>query len=108
MSYEEDLKEIQTKTRQLYDLYMTYPLVCKFYEDDQALSEMVVIVKQAETESRFIDKYPSDNFWHRAPLFSILDDPRIEIAYRDSFGAEFVYSDLPEYTNVKNVVVGLQ
>ncbi len=107
MSYQEDLKEFQTKTRHLYDLYMTYSMVSKFYEDEKALSEMVGIVKEAEAKSRFKDMYPSDVQWNTAPLFSILDDSRIEIAYRERFGVEFVYGDLPDFDEVKKVILEL-
>ncbi|MBN2285496.1 MAG: nucleotidyl transferase AbiEii/AbiGii toxin family protein [Tissierellales bacterium] len=108
MSYDVDLKEIQTKTRHLYDLYMTYHLVSAFYEDDDALSEMVAIVKESENESRFKNMYPIDNLWNTAPLFSILNDSRIEIAYREHFGSEFVYGNLPDFKDVKNVIFELQ
>jgi predicted nucleotidyltransferase component of viral defense system len=108
MSYQEDLRELQTKTRHLYDLYMTYHLVRNFYEDDQALSEMVGLVKDDEAKSRFKDMYPSNNPWNTAPLFSILDDSRIEIAYRDRFGLEFVYGDLPDFTDIKKVILELR
>ncbi|MBN2794146.1 MAG: nucleotidyl transferase AbiEii/AbiGii toxin family protein [Clostridia bacterium] len=108
MSYDVDLKEIQTKTRHLYDLYMTYHIVSDFYEDDDALSEMVAIVKEAEAESRFKDMYPISNLWQTAPLFSILNDSKIEIAYRERFGAEFVYGELPDFKDVKVVLLALQ
>ena len=108
MSFEVDLKEIQIKTRHLYDLYMTYHLVSEFYEDEDALSEMVTIVKAAEAESRFKDMYPIDHLWQTAPLFSVLNDTRIEIAYRERFGAEFVYGDLPDFDDVKKVILELQ
>lgn len=108
MSFDMDLKEIQTKTRHLYDLYMTYHLVSEFYEDDNALSKMVAIVKVAEAESRFKDMYPIDHPWQTAPLFSVLNDSRIEIAYRERFGVEFVYGELPDFGDVKKVILELQ
>lgn len=108
MSYDVDLKEILTKTRHLYDLFMTYHLVSEFYENNDALSEMVAIVKDDDAESRFKDMYPIDNKWHTAPLFSILYDSRIEIAYRERFGAEFVYGHLPDFEDVKNTILKLQ
>ncbi len=108
MSYSLDMKELQTKTRHFYDLYMTYHLVRDFYEDNAKFSEMAAIVKQAEAESRFKDLYPLFDPWREAPLFSILDDPRIEIAYRERFGAEFVYGQLPDFENVKNVMIEVQ
>lgn len=104
MSYEEGLKELLIKTRHFYDLYMTYPLVEKFYGDSVTFSEMTALVKEAELESRFKDMYPYDAKWKDAPLFSILDDSRIEQAYRDNFGQEFVYGDLPEFEDVVDAI----
>ena len=77
-------------------------------ENDNALSKMVAIVKVAEAESRFKDMYPIDHLWQTAPLFSVLNDTRIEIAYRERFGAEFVYGDLPDFDDVKKVILELQ
>lgn len=108
MSYELDIKELLNKTRHLYDLYMTYPLVKKFYDDSDKFIEMVEIVKTAESDSRFRNMYPIENKWYDAPLFTILDNPKIEVAYRDSFGAEFVYGQLPEFEIVKKVIMELQ
>lgn len=108
MSYSEDLKELLTKTRHFYDLYMTSHLVRAFYEDDKRLSEIVVIVKLAEAESRFKDMYPISSPWKDAPLFAVIEDPRIEIAYRERFGAEFVYGQLPAFNNVKGVILEIQ
>ena len=108
MSYEENLKELLTKTRHLYDLYMTYHLIHEFYDNDKKLYDMAVIVKQAEAESRFKDMYPLDNRWRTAPLFSVLDEPRIEIAYRERFGTEFVYGQLPDFRDVKRVMLEIQ
>ncbi len=45
--------------------------------------------------------YPIENKLQDAPLFTILDDSKIEFAYRDHFGAEFVYGQLPEFEIVK-------
>ena len=97
-----------TKTRHFYDLYMTYPLVEEFYGDPEVFSEMVALVKEAELKSRFKDMYPHDMKWKDAPLFTILDDPRIEQAYRDNFGQEFVYGDLPEFKDVVHVLKQIQ
>lgn len=108
MSYQGDLKELLIKTRHLYDLYMTYQLVQRFYEDDKSLSDMASLVKQAEANSRFKDMYPFDNLWKTAPLFYILDDSRIELAYRDRFGVEFVYGQLPNFEDVKKVILEIQ
>lgn len=108
MSYELEMKELLTKTRHLYDLYITYPLVKGFYDDSEKFIEMVEIVKMAEFDSRFKDMYPIENKWQDAPLFTILDDSKIEVAYREHFGAEFVYGQLPEFEIVKKVIVKLQ
>lgn len=108
MSYELEAKELLTKTRHLYDLYITYPLVKAFYDDREKFIEMVEIVKIAESYSRFKDMYPIENKWQDAPLFTILDDSKIEVAYRDRFGAEFVYGPLPEFKLVKKVIIELQ
>ncbi len=104
MSYEEGQKEMLTKTRHFYDLYMTYPLVEGFYGDYRAFSDMAALVKEAELESRFKDMYPYDRKWKDAPLFSILNDSRIEQAYRENFGQEFVYGDLPDFHDVVDVL----
>ena len=77
----------------------------KFYENDQSLSEMITRVKAAEAESRFKDRYPYNNLWHAAPLFSVLDDRRVEVAYLEHFGAEFVYGEMPDYEEVKKVML---
>lgn len=103
MSYESNLSELLSKTRHLYDLYMTYSLVKDFYNNKQKFVEMVIIVKAAELESRFKDKYPVEKSWMEAPLFNLLEDERVEIAYRDYFGAEFVYGKLPDYKQVKAI-----
>lgn len=108
MSYETELKEFLTKTRHLYDLYMTYNMVRDFYNDDEKLREMVLVVKDAEHDSRFKDMYPNEKQWHTAPLFSVLDDSRIENAYRERFGVEFVYGKLPEFEDVKKVILEIQ
>jgi len=108
MSYETELKEFLTKTRHLYDLYMTFNLVREFYNDDEKLPEMILMVKNAEHDSRFKDMYPLENRWHTAPLFLILDDPRIENAYRVHFGVEFVYGKLPEFEDVKKIILEIQ
>ncbi|KAF0091769.1 MAG: hypothetical protein FD141_1558 [Fusobacteria bacterium] len=103
MSYESNLSEFLSKTRHLYDLYMTYNTVKDFYNNKQKFIEMVVIVKNAELKSRFKGKYPVENSWRVAPLFKILEEERVEIAYRDYFGAEFVYGKLPDYNQVKSI-----
>ncbi len=108
MSYDSEMKELLIKTRHLYDLYMTYPLVKEFYEDNEEFVDMIEIVKSAEHDSRFREMYPLENKWQEAPLFLILDDPRVEIAYRDCFGVEFVYGQLPEFELVKEVIIKLQ
>jgi predicted nucleotidyltransferase component of viral defense system len=61
MSYDPDMKELLTKTRHLYDLYMTYPLVKEFYKDNEKFVEMVDIVKLAECDSRFKKMYLFEN-----------------------------------------------
>lgn len=108
MSYATDLKEIIAKTRHLYDLYMTYPIVKGFYNDTEKFIDMVRIVKLAEFDSRFKDMYPVENMWQNAPLFSVLEDPRIKDAYQNRFGAEFVYGELPDFVNVKKVLMELR
>ena len=104
MSYDSGLKELLAKTRHLYDLYMTYPMVKGFYGNSEEFTEMAALVKEAELESRFKDMYPYELKWKDAPLFVILDNPRIEQAYRENFGKEFVYGDLPDFEDVVDVM----
>jgi hypothetical protein len=104
MSYEEGLHELITKTRHFYDLYMTYDLVEKFYNDKTELTEMVQLVREAEYKSRFKDMYPAELKWKDAPLFSLLEDEQIEEAYREKFGHEFVFGALPDFKDVAEVI----
>nr|WP_320025746.1 nucleotidyl transferase AbiEii/AbiGii toxin family protein [uncultured Acetobacterium sp.] len=105
MSYEPDLKELLTKTRHLYDLYQTFDLVEAFYENPKEFHEMVELVKKAEVTARFKDTYPYEEKWFKAPLINVMDDKRIKKAYRENFGAEFVYGELPDYELVIKKII---
>ncbi|MBK5244916.1 MAG: nucleotidyl transferase AbiEii/AbiGii toxin family protein, partial [Eubacteriaceae bacterium] len=104
MSYEPGLGELLTKTRHFYDLYLTYDLVEKFYNDAEKLVNMVELVKAAEKNSRFKDAYPYDEKWFKAPLVNIINDKKIEKAYEENFGAEFVYGELPKFELIKEKI----
>lgn len=51
MSYLEDLSELSTKTRHLYDLHLTYDTVKEFYLDKIELSSVINLVRQDEENS---------------------------------------------------------
>lgn len=76
----------------------------KFYNDAEKLANMVELVKAAEKNSRFKDAYPYEEKWFKAPLVNILDNKKIEKAYEENFGAEFVYGELPKFELIKEKI----
>ena len=100
MSYEKDLNELTTKTRHLYDLHLTYADMKEFYYDKKELTKIIDIVRKDEKNSLFKDKYPYLNKWSEAPLFKVIDSELIKNSYENKFGKEFVYGELPSFSDV--------
>lgn len=100
MSYLEDLSELSTKTRHLYDLHLTYDTVKKFYLDEIELSSVINLVRQDEENSRFKDQYPYEKKWSDAPIFKLIEDGILKESYIERFGKEFVYGELPDYADI--------
>jgi len=69
MSYLDDLSELSTKTRHLYDLHLTYSAVRDFYLDKIELASVIDLVRKDEENSRFKDQYPYEEKWSNAPIF---------------------------------------
>lgn len=100
MSYLEDLSELSTKTRHLYDLHLTYDAVKDFYLDKIELSRVINLVRQDEENSRFKDQYPHKKRWSDAPIFKLIEEGLLKESYIEKFGKEFVYGELPDYDEI--------
>lgn len=100
MSYNTDLSELLTKTRHLYDLHLTYNTVKEFYLNKNELSSIIKLVRKDEEVSNFKDKYPYKEKWSKAPIWSIMEKSEIKKSYENNFGKEFVYGELPKYSDV--------
>ena len=100
MSYSEDLSELSTKTRHLYDLHLTYDTVKDFYLEKTELASVINLVRRDEENSLFKDQYPYKNKWSDAPIFNIIEEGRLKKFYTERFGKEFVYGELPNYNDI--------
>ncbi len=103
MSYIPGWEELSRKTRHLYDIFLTYDILEEFFTDRSQLTSMVEIVKRAELEYSFADKYPSKANWSDSPLLEALDSKIVQEGYELSFGKEFVFGELPSYDQVKKL-----
>ncbi len=104
MSYEETLEELSRKTRHLYDLHLTYPILKDFFNNKSEFIIIADLVKESEEMSRFKERYPYDSKWHSSPLVNSIESEKIKNAYKNNFGTEFVYGTLPPYVDVKETI----
>lgn len=100
MSYLDDLSELSTKTRHLYDLHLTYDTVSDFYLDEIELARVIKLVRKDEENSRFKEQYPYEEKWSNAPIFKLVGETFLKESYKERFGKEFVYGELPNYDDV--------
>lgn len=100
MSYNDDLSELLTKTRHLYDLHLTYDTVTEFYLNKDELSSVIELVRQDEEVSNFKEQYPYKEKWSKAPIWSLIEKGEVKKSYKEKFGKEFVYGDLPKYSEI--------
>lgn len=98
MSYKDDLSELLTKTRHLYDLHLTYETVKEFYLNKDELKSIITLVRQDEEVSDFKNQYPYQEKWSRAPIWNLIEQDDIRKSYEENFGKEFVYGELPNYS----------
>lgn len=108
MSYSNDLSELLTKTIHLYDLHLTYDSVKEFYLNKEELSFIVELVTKDEEVSNFKSQYPYQEKWSKTPLWNLINKSEIKKSYEENFGREFVYGELPKYTDVLNSMKAIQ
>ena len=100
LSYSDDISELRTKTRHLYDLHLTYCNMKDFYNDINELSTIINLVRKDEEVSKFKEKYPHAKKWSEAPIWKIISDGILKEDYEEKFGRSFVYGELPPYIEV--------
>ena len=91
-SYQIDIGDLGKSVRHLYDLCSLEPLLKELFKDVNYFIYMINTVKEAQLKTRFIEKYPYEMDWHKAPLFKKVNNSELRYYY-NRFETQFVYGN---------------
>ena len=91
-SYQGDISDLGKSVRHFYDLGTLQPLMEELFKDINYFIYMINTVKEAQLKTRFIEKYPYEADWNKAPLFEKMYSSELKHYYR-RFESRFVYGN---------------